>query len=352
MGGGGSEFMLVLQELIKPGSRVKKGEVVAEFDRQFMLLRLEDYKSSVAQQEANLKKLKAELEVYRESHRQTIATAKAALEKAKLDIKTTPVLGAIDAERMKLALDEAEAQYKQLLSEVRFVEISEKAQLRNAELDLKSSELELKRAEQNADRMVSRAAIDGMTVMQNMMRGSDFSQIQQGDQLYPGQFFMQIVDTSSMVINATLNQVDSERLRMGAKAIVRFDAYPDLKLPAHVEAVAAVTKTGGFRASFVKEIPVRLKLDRMDPRVIPDLSVSIDVIMDSEESAAIVPLAAVFRDTPDGPAFVYVKEGVAWVRRPVEVGRASFTLAAIVSGLKAGETVAVEPPLAEPKAAT
>jgi multidrug efflux pump subunit AcrA (membrane-fusion protein) len=42
-GGGMSEFMLLLQDAVKPGSRVKKGDVVAEFDRQFMLQRLDDF---------------------------------------------------------------------------------------------------------------------------------------------------------------------------------------------------------------------------------------------------------------------------------------------------------------------
>jgi multidrug resistance efflux pump len=342
-GGGGSEFMLVLQDMVKPGSLVKKGDVVAEFDRQFMLQRLEDYKTSVAQQQANLKKLKTELDVYRESHKQTIATAKAALEKAQLDMRTVPVLSSIDAEKAKLALDEAQAQYKQLLSEVRFVEASAQAQIKNSELDLRAAELELRRAEQNADRMVSRATIDGMTVMQNTIRGSDFSQIQQGDQLYPGQFFMQIVDNSSMVINASLNQVDAERLRIGNKATVRFDAYPGLELPARVVAIAAVTKTGGFRASFVKEVPVRLKLDRIDPRVIPDLSVSADVEIAAEDAAVQVPLAAIQNDAGPDNAFVMVLEAGQWRRRKVQLGLRNNLVAVVRSGLKKDEVVALDP---------
>jgi HlyD family secretion protein len=341
--GAGGDFSLVLQELAPPGSMVKKGDVVAEFDRENMLLRVEDYRSSVSQQAANFKKMQAELKMFRENHRQTIATAKAALEKARLDMKTVPVLSDIDAERVKLALEEAEAQYKQLLSEVKYVEISEKAQLRNAELDLKASQLELRRSEQNADQMVSKAAIDGMVVMQSMLRGSEFGQIQEGDQLFPGQLFMQIVDTRTMVVNATINQADAERVRIGQKAMVRFDAYPGLELPAHVRAVAAVTKTGGFRANYLKEIPVVLKLDAVDPRVIPDLSVSVDVVLDAEEAPASIPLAAVFREEGANP-FVFVREGTAWVRREIELGLASYTHAAVRSGLRPGEVVALEIP--------
>lgn len=347
-GGGNGDFGLVLLKTMKPGSLAKKGDTVAEFDRQYMLTRLDDYLVSVTQTEASVTKLKAEMAVARNTHDQSIASAKAGFEKAKLDLKTTPVLGAIDAERVKLALEEAEAQYKQVLAEVKYFDIGQKAQFRNAELDLKQAKIELKRAQANADRMLMKASIGGLTVMQSTFRGSEMAQIQEGDQLWPGQPFMQIVDTRSMVINATVSQVDVERMRIGLKARVRFDAYPELELPAHVYAIAAITKPGGMRANFVKEVPVRLKLDAIDPRVIPDLSVSIDVIIESQEQATVAPLAGIFTDANGKSPFVYVKTATGWDKRDVELGLSNYIAIAVKSGLKPGEVVAVEVPIAEP----
>ncbi len=346
-GGGSGDFTMTLQNMAKPGSRVVANQVVAEFDRQYMLLRLDDYKSSIVTYEANMKKLRSEVELYRVQHAQTIDVAKADLAKAELDIKTIPVRSNIDAERLRLALDEAKARYQQLLSEVQFVEISAEAQIKNAELDMKAAQIELGRAQANADRMMVKSPIAGITVMQQTFAGSEFRPVQEGDPLMPGFLFMQIVDTSSMVINANVNQVDAERLRINAKAKVRFDAYPGLELPAHVVSVAAVTKTGGFRASYMKEIPVRLKLDAMDPRVIPDLSVSADVILESEDAAAVVPLSALMQDAkqPAGKHFVYVRGAQGWVRREVELGIGNHTQAAVRAGLKPGEVVALENPI-------
>ncbi len=344
-GGGGSDFMLVLQHLVKPGSQVKKGDLIAEFDRQFMLLRLDDYRASVTQQELDMRKLRANLEVTRKAREQNIDAAKGAVEKAKLDLKTTPVRSEIDSERLKLALEEAEAKHKQLLAEIPFSEISEKTQVRNEELDFQRAQLELKRAEANADRMIAKAQINGLTVMQNIFRGSEFAQIQQGDQLAPGQFYMQVVDTRSMVINSTINQVDVDNLKIGAKARVRFDAYPDLELPAHVYSIGAMTKPGGMRGSFLKEVPVKLKLDKLDPRVIPDLSVAVNVVFESDtQAAAVVPLEGVFRDTVPAKPFVFVRSGTGWQRREVELGLASNVQVAVRSGLKPGEVIALNRP--------
>lgn len=323
---------------------VKKGQVVAEFDRQYMLTRLDDYRASVAQSEASRKKSLADLEVVKKAREQNILAAKGALEKAKLDMKTLPVLGDIDVERTKLALEEAQARYNQLMREVRFYDASEKAQLRIADLSLEQSKSELKRAEANADRMVSKAPIDGLTVMQTIFRGSEMTQISQGDQLFPGQPFMSIVDPSSMVINASVNQTDVERLRIGQKARVRFDAYPDLELTARVWSVGGIPKTGGQRANWVKEIPVRFKFDKLDSRVIPDLSVSLDVIVESDEGAVVVPAGSLFRD-PAGKQYVWVRSANGrFERRNVEIGLTSYTHAAIRSGLTESETVALEAP--------
>lgn len=344
-GGGGGDFGAVLQNLVPAGALVKKGDQLAEFDRQYMLQRVDDYESGVLQQELNLKNQQASLEVTRKAHDQSIQSAKAAVEKAELDLKTVPVRSAIDSERFKLALEEAQARYKQVLAEVPYVDAGEKAQLRISELDIEQAKIEWKRAQTNAERMVMRSPMGGMAVMMRMFRGGEFGQVQSGDPIPPGFPFMQVVDNSSMVVNAFVNQVDVEKMRVGQKATIRFDAFPELALPGHVFSIAAMPKsTFSARASYLKEIPVLLKIDKMDPRVIPDLSVSAEVILGEEDAQTVVSAAAVFHDSDAKKAFVFVKQEKGWERRNVETGLANATHIVVRSGLKAGESVAEEKP--------
>lgn len=349
-GRGGSEFMLQIQALAKSGSPAKKGEVVAEFDRQYMLQRLDDFKSTVTQAEADFRKQIAELQITRKSYEQQVLMARNAVEKAELDIKTVPVRSAIDSERLRLAVEETKANLKQLLEARKYLDIGEKAQVRSAELELQATKLEYKRSEANADRMLVKAPIDGLVVMQNTFRGSEFGAIQQGDQVYPGGLFMQIVDPSSMIINATVNQSDVQSMRIGQKARIRFDAFPGLELPGRLIVIGAITKAGGSRAQFKKDVPVKFRLEKMDPRVIPDLSVSADVILEEQESvAAIAPLEAIQQTEPGSKPFVLVKNAAGqWERREVELGVTSYTHVALKSGVKSGEVVALEKPPAGP----
>jgi HlyD family secretion protein len=303
----------------------------------------------VNQQEINMSKMVANLDVTRKAHEQSIRIAKGDVERAELDLKTSPVRSDMEKERFKLALEEANAKYKQLLEEIPFVRAGEESQVKISQMDLQQSKLELRRAEANADRMMMKSPINGLVVMLNIFTGGDFRPVKEGDPVMAGMPFMRVVDPSSMIINAFVNQADVERMRVGAKARIRVDAFPDLELPGHVYSVAAMPRSSGSsaRASFLKEIPVTVKLDKMNPRVIPDLSVSVDVIIEEEQASAVAPLAAVFRDADSKP-YVYVKSATGWDKRSVELGVADNIHVSIKSGLRSGETVAEEkPPLPE-----
>src|SRR5207247_4249169 len=279
----------------------------------------------------------------KEAHVRLVNSAKSDCGKASLDLKSAEVRSAIEAEKLKLAAEEAEAHYKQLVQESKLVEESQRAQILAAEIDRDQSKVDDDRAVANVDRMVMRAPMDGIVVMQSIWRGGDFGQVQQGDQLWPGRAFMQIVDPSSMILMANLNQVDAESIRLSQKAIVRLDAYPGMQLRAHVVGIAAMTKPGIRRPTYMRELPVRLQLDDPDPRVIPDLSASADISISTEKQAPLVPLSAVFYDSGPRP-FVYLQSPSGWKRQEIELGLKTNIAGVVRSGLSAGDVVATAHP--------
>ena len=137
------DFSLVLMKLAKPGVHVKTGDVVAEFDPQNQLQRLDDYKDAAVQQENMVKKMLANLAAVKEAHDQSVRSAKADWDKAVLDLKTADVRSAIDAEKFKLTVEENAAKYKQLVAESALVDESQRAQIRANELNRDQSKIEV-----------------------------------------------------------------------------------------------------------------------------------------------------------------------------------------------------------------
>jgi multidrug efflux pump subunit AcrA (membrane-fusion protein) len=342
LAGGGSDFNLVLLHLVKAGARVKKDETVAEFDPTNQLLRLDDYKDAVIQTNNSIRKLIANLAANKEAHDQTVRAAKAAWDQAALDLRKAPVQAVIDAENAKLTAEQNEATYKQLVFEDSLVVESQAATIRVSELTKGQMAIELQRAEGNVKRMEMHSPMDGIAVMASIIRSGEWGQVREGDQVNAGQPFLTIVDPSSMVLDATVNQVDAENLRIGMKATVHLDAYPDIELPAVLEGIGAMSKTSTFRASYVSSIPVRFKIAKTDARVIPDLTASADVVLGGETDTLVLPRAAVFEE--NGGSFVYVQSPEGWVKKQVEPGLRNYTQVAIHSGVQKGDIVALERP--------
>jgi HlyD family secretion protein len=342
-GGTGGDFNLILLSLAKAGSDVKAGDVVGQFDPQFQQQRYDDYKDSVVQLENSIKKLIANLAATKEAHDQTVRSAKADWDKAVLDLQTAPIRSRIDAEKYQLAVEEAEAKYRELVGESALVEESQRAAIRSSQLNRDQARIELQRAETNVQRMTVNSPMDGIVVMASIVRNGEFGQVREGDQVNAGQPFVTIVDPRSMVLNATVNQVDAEKLRLGMKASVRLDAYPDINLPGTLVGIGAMSKTSAFRGSYVGEIPVRIKIDNTDARLIPDLTGSAEIVLNTERNTLVVPRTAVF-DEGDGQ-YVFVQGPEGWLRKKVDVGLTSFTTAAIKSGVQKGEVVALQRPL-------
>ena len=94
----------------------------------------------------------------------------------------------------------------------------------------------------------------------------------------------------------------------------------------------------------MREVPVRLRIIGSDPRVLPSLTVSADVLLDRMENVLLVSRAAVFSQSPDGSPFALLRSGDGWERRSLQVGLTNHTAVAVLSGLTHGDIVAAETP--------
>jgi multidrug efflux pump subunit AcrA (membrane-fusion protein) len=160
-----------------------------------------------------------------------------------------------------------------------------------------------------------------------------------GDRVFPGQQFMKIVDTTKMEVDGVLNQTESGDLRIGQSALIKLDAFPELEFKGKVHSIGALAN-GGFRNSYyVRNVPVRVKIEGSDPKLIPDLSASATVTVEHAESGPLVPLSAVASE--DGKRVAFVKAGEKFESREVQLGVSNGTHAAVRSGLQPGDQVRV-----------
>ena len=331
---------LILLTVAPSGSWVKKGALVAQIDAQSLIDHVDDLADTIKTAEADIRKRQAEQSIELENIQQTVRVNKAEMDKLRLEYNASETQTDIQRQLLKLSLDEAEAKHKQSVADIADKKAAHTAEIKILQYTLLRHTRHRDRHTNDVKAFSVYASMDGLVVMQQIWRGSEMGQVQQGDRLSPGQPFMKIVNTKKMQVEATVNQAESSDFRVGQDARIKLDAFGGLEFDGKVHSIGALA-AGGFRNSYyVRTVPVRVQILGNDPRLIPDLSAASDVRIDSAANKTIIPRSAI--KVEDGKTVVYVKKADGtFEQRAITVGLTSDTQAAVESGVRAGEIVQI-----------
>ena len=183
------------------------------------------------------------------------------------------------------------------------------------------------------------APMDGLAVMANVFRGGEMAQVQLGDQVWPGQQILKVVDTRLMQVEGSVGQSDSGDLRLLQRARIGLDAFPDLQFAGKVYSIGALAAGGWRQNFFIRAVPVRLQIEGSDPRLIPDLSAHANIVIDTVPDQLQIPAGAVQEES--GKTLVSVKRGDRFESREVKLGKRNNLSVAVLAGLRAGDEVRI-----------
>ncbi len=328
---------MVILKVAAAGSWVKKGEQIASLDGQVMADHIEDLGDTIEAATADVSKRGAEQGIELENLQQTIRVSKAAWDKAKLEYGAAEVKTDVERQLLKLTLDETEAKHNQQISDISHKKLAHAAELKILALTRERHTRHRDRHKNDLKAFTIFAAMDGLVVMQPIFRGSEMGQFQQGDRLSPGQPFMKVVNTKKMQVEATINQTEVSKFRVGQDARIRLDAFKGLEFDGKVHSLGALAVGGYRQGNYIRTVPVRIRIEGSDAKLIPDLSASADVKMGSASGQAIVPLNALTDE--NGKMVAYVKNGEGFEAHAVELGLQNDTHAVVTAGLKTGDVV-------------
>ena len=186
-----------------------------------------------------------------------------------------------------------------------------------------------------------RSPIAGMLMYGNPDEFWRRGDITVGANFSPGQVLMTIPNRASMQAVINIPEADIQSVKVGQPVTVIVEALANRSLSGSVTKVAEVANSGGWVASDVKEFKVEIALKEAR-ELRPGFSCQAEIVTDTIPSALYLPVHAVFRDS--GKFYVYPASGTTGERDEVTVGRSSVQYVEILSGLKAGAKVYLNPP--------
>jgi RND family efflux transporter MFP subunit len=299
----------VVEVLVEEGMKVKEGEVLARLDDTNVKASLLMARAQLASAKALMAETRVRLkEAEQELQRQTDLTKGKVATKADFD----------HAEAAALAF---QARLEQ----------------QQADADVAARTVEI--WQQQLDDTVIRAPFAGIVTSKNAQPGEMISPMSAGGFTRTG--ICTVVDMDSLEIEIDVNESYINRVEPGQAVEGMLDAYPEWKIPCHV---TAIIPTADREKSTVK---VRVGFDKLDPRILPEMSVKVGFRGTEEAGSAgsraiLVPQPAIRQQ--DGRDIVFVVRNGRIERRAVSIVATQAGESEIGAGLAGGERVVVEGP--------
>ncbi|HEY3041807.1 MAG TPA: efflux RND transporter periplasmic adaptor subunit [Pyrinomonadaceae bacterium] len=276
-------------------------------------------KAGVLQAEAALRNAEAEYERTEKLYRGGVSS-KAELDRAIAQRDTTRAL--LDAARQSSAMTDIGPR----VEEIRAAE----AQVRQMKAALDYSETQLAATE-------IKAPVSG-TVLQRI--------VERGEMVSPSAFgesgartsVVALADLNDLQIELDISQADFARLKMGQRAEIVPEAFPNLKYTGFIAEIAPEAN----RAKAT--VQVKVKVDNPDEQLRPEMNARVNFLADDQPTQGasvarvLVPKAAIVRR--DGAAFVFVVKGNKVEQRSVRLGDEAGDFYYVFEGLSGGESTA------------
>jgi len=147
-----------------------------------------------------------------------------------------------------------------------------------------------------------------------------------------------IVLSDQLIVRAQVDETDIGKIKLGQKATVSFDAYPDTQIKTAVEHIYYESKTVNnvtiYEVDLIpQEVPAFLR---------SGMNVTINFIEHSRENALLVPLGTVHKE--DEESFVMLKNnsGQEIIKQAVKVGIADDMNVEIISGVSLNDKLMIK----------
>jgi len=136
------------------------------------------------------------------------------------------------------------------------------------------------------------------------------------------------------IISISLTEIDVPKIKIGDKATITLDAYPDKTYTGKVVSIDTV----GSVTSGVSTYPTVIKLDTDTTTILPNMAASANIITATKNDVLMVPSSSVHQNT-DGTSYVQVMKNNITTDITIEVGVSSDTQTEIISGVVEGDMV-------------
>jgi multidrug resistance efflux pump len=342
--------MLRVVQMATTGAAVKKGDAVVEFDPADQQFALNQAKTEVEEAAQEIVKMQADAAAQAAQDQVALLTARFDVRRAELDVSGNEFVGAIDAKKNELSLEEARRRLAQLEEDVKSRAETNKASLAVVEEKRNKASLAMQRAQSVIESLKLTAPMDGIVMVKEnrdamggmMIWGMPMPEYRAGDSVWPGRPVIDVIENGRMELRAKVDENDRPNLAEGQDAAITVDTIPGKSFRAKVGALTGQAKRSEWEGqTATRQFDLSFQFVDLDPRMKAGASAQVRVDGRQIADALTVPRQAIFQKA--GKTHVFARNGERFEQRDVKIVQRTESRA-IVEGIAEGTEIALIDP--------
>ncbi len=313
------------------GDAVRKGDVLAELDREYPLTYQREAAAQARMAEASRGAVQAQMrQVLIEADTQEVELLKTTCER-QLELFGAGLISRqlLEDCQRQLAVAQTRLNVKRAEHDVL------RMKLEQVEAQVRAAGAALDRAEEELRNTVILSPIDGVVLTRDVEKGSAVSSILNQGVIATRLFT--IGDTRTVFVNGQVDEVDVGKVRVGMPARIRVESLPGDEFHGLVTRIAPMAD----KVENVTTFRVRISIDDRGSHLRSRMSASAQLIVDEARDVLAIPEPCILYG-PDGVSRVRVYDrGASGQQRlqEVRVGLTDGSFRQVIAGLREGEKV-------------
>ncbi len=319
---------------VMEGTKVAKGDSIAEFDSDEVQQRLLFALASMQRMTAQLDALNLALASYKADIDANIKKAEAVLDEAESRLKRFRELkdkGIIAQSDLDAVIREHDIAKASLMSA-----LAARGQIRSREQEIKAQSAAVEQSQREYN--LAKIMLDYSYIKSPISGVVTALPVKTAETVPIGGLIASVVATDSLYIEAFIDEADASKVAEGQQVKVSMDAYPDNAMTGEVYSISPVV-LGNRQEARTFEARIRL-LDR-SIKTKPGMSADVEVIVSTKEQALVIPSQAVMERTD--AKYVYISSNGRAVARKILTGQFNWSHTEVTDGLQEGDIVVTNP---------
>lgn len=327
-----------IDDLVKEGTKVKKGDYIAELDHTEILQRITNLEENIEQKTKALEVELLDSSVNLAGVRVQIQKTRDNLEDAIIRVEQSTYESPAIQRQAKIALDRIQRQLENSYRNYERRKIYEKNGIDRLKRKIADKEKDKSKLIQFNSELKIYAPEDGIIIYAQSRR----RKVKAGDMVSP--YYRSVIatlpDLNNLNSEVFINEIEITRISVGQEVKITADAIPDYEFKGFVKEISSIGKNSNEDDFKVYRVLVSI----VDPanKLKPAMSSNNTFVLDTISNALTIPLNAVFGE--DNHNFVYLRSGISIVKQEIHLGIPNKLDVVVTQGLDENDRILLNEP--------